>query len=376
MKKLLIKNGSLIALHDGYNSESKDLYLEDGIIKEIGDNLVYECETIDASGLIVSAGFIDIHTHCFAGKCPIGVDADLIGAQRGTTTIIDAGSAGPETFEEFMQEVIVKKDTRVYSLLNISKKGLTERSELNDLKKIDLEKVKCVVKKYPQYIVGLKARASSSVVGDLGILPIKMACELAEQLNKILMIHTGNFPPYLKDVLNIMKKGDILTHAFHGKEGGILDDRRELIDEAIKARDRGVLFDVGHGSASFSFATFARAKELGFKADFISTDIHCENYLKLVYSQHAVISKLINMGEDLAEMIDKVTAKPADHFNLVGLGHLKPGSIADITISKLIDIDEVVEDSQANQLNLQKKIVPVYTIISKGGSSKLIENHE
>ena len=375
IKKLLIKNGTLIAPADGLHSEVKDIYIENGVIQEIGDDLDYpDVKTLDVKGLLVTPGFIDIHTHCFNGDGNFGVDADLIGIQRGTTAMIDAGSSGPDTFESFNETVIKNRKTKVFALLNISKEGLKERSELNSLDKIDLDKVRLTVTKYPKEIVGLKARASASVVGDLGIIPIQMAADVAKELNQILVIHAGNYPPCIKDVLNLMKPGDVLTHAFHGKKGGILTEDSLIISEALGARSRGVLFDIGHGSASFCFKTYCTAQKQGFYPDFISTDLHMENFEKTVYSQHAVVTKLINMGENLAEMISKVTSFPADVFRLEGLGHLKVGYTADISISDIINSDDIVVDSSGEPLQLTKKLVPVYTIVSTEKGSELIEN--
>lgn len=375
MKRILIKNGTVIAPADGYHGETLDILIEDGVITRIEHGILADdVFVIDAKNLIVTPGFIDIHTHCFDTLTGLGVDADLIGIKRGTTAVLDAGSAGPENIELFVNDVIKKKKTKVYSLLNVSRKGLEELHELNSLDKISPEKIEEALERYGDYIVGFKARASSSVVGDLGIVPIEIAVNLAEKHNKRIMIHTGNFPPHLRDVLNLMRAGDVLTHAYHGKKGGILDESHGLIKEAINARQRGVLFDVGHGSASFSVRTFLRAKELGFNPDFVSTDLHIQNYSELVYSQHAVISKLINLGETLEDMIHRATAAPADHFGLKGIGHLKVGYYGDIVISELIDADKKVYDSMGDSIEIKKEFVPRKTIISKE-SSEIVENN-
>lgn len=374
MKKIVIKNGTIIAPSDGYINEVLDIYVEDGKIKEIGYNLEKECEVLDVSDCIVSAGFIDIHTHCFDKKANLGVDADVIGVQRGSTSIFDAGSAGADTFRHFIEHVIKGHKTKVFSLLNVSKEGLLSLRELDCLEKIDLCKIRLMIINYPEHIKGLKVRASSSVVGDMGIEPIKIAAQIAKELDLPLMVHVGNAPPSLRDVLNLLKKGDIVTHGFHGKNGGIIDENQQVIQEAIDAKNRGVLFDIGHGSASFSFDTYQNAKQLGFFADFISTDVHQGNYEKLVYSQHAVISKLINMNEKLEDLIDKVTARPADHFKLDKIGHLKVGYDADLSISRLVNCDESEKDSMGHELHMLKKLIPIYTIISQEGSSELIDN--
>lgn len=377
MHKILIKNGSLLSIDDGYHYKKQDILIKAGRIVAIEDTITSaDAHQIDAQGLLISPGFIDVHTHVFPKGSLIGVDADKVGVYRGTTTVIDAGSAGPLTIEQFIDEVVKPHKTRVYSLLNVSKKGLVELNELDEYDKVDENLVYQALRKYPDTIVGLKARASSSVVGEQGIVPIQRACKIATDFDIPLMIHTGNFPPHIEEVLELMRNGDILTHAFHGKKGGLLGEQDQVIKEAVRARSRGVLFDVGHGSASFSFKTFARAKDLGFYPDMVSTDIHCQNVDDVVYSQHAVISKLINCGEDLGLMIQKATSIPANRFNLNEIGHLRPGYLADISISELISSDESVVDSMGNELHLKQKLIPKVTIVSKNNESEIIENEE
>lgn len=240
MNKILIKNGQLLSIDDGYHYDVKDILIQKGRIIAIEDSISSnDAYIIDAKGALVSPGFIDVHTHVFPKGSLIGVDADKVGVNRGTTTVIDAGSAGPLSIEFFVNEVIKTHKTRVYSLLNISKNGLQELNELDEYDKVDENLVYLVIHQYPEYIVGLKARASSSVVGSQGIVPIQRACKMATYLDVPLMIHTGNFPPHIDEVLELMRNGDILTHAFHGKKGGLLNENDRVIQEAIGARSRG-----------------------------------------------------------------------------------------------------------------------------------------
>lgn len=370
MKSILIKNGTLVSPVNGYHQIVSDILIENGCIAEIGNGISRGEEVIDAQGYLVTPGLIDIHTHCYP-LSDIGVEPDVLGIQRGATTILDAGSAGPENFEDFKRKYIDTAKTKVFSCLNVSKHGLEFKHELNSMDKIDESAILAMAQKYPHLIVGLKARASQSVVQDMGLRPIVEAARIAQKAKLPLVVHVGNYPPALPDVLNILHRGDIVTHAYHGKKGGILNEKQELIPEAIAARERGVCFDVGHGVASFSFTVFRQALAKGFDCDMISTDLHIENYEGPVYSLPAVLSKVINCSERLEDAISKCTSVVARHFGLQRLGELKTGFIGDISIMKLADCKETVVDAVHDELQLRKKLEPVMCVISRGEESEI-----
>lgn len=373
MKTLLIKNGKIIidtlneVVFDG------DLLIEKGRIKRIDKNINDNVDQIiDAKGNYVCPGFIDIHTHCY----PVGVyglTPDVLGVERYSSTIVDAGTSGSLTFEDFKNNYIDKAKTKVFALINLSKEGLKYGHELDDLDKLDPNGVIELVKKYPDIIVGLKARASKSVVGDLDILPIKNSADLAHQLKVPLMVHIGNYPPALSDVLNLLEKGDLITHSFHGKANGLIQNGN-IIKEAILARNRGVYFDIGHGQDSFSFNTYLNAKDLGFYTDSISTDLHKSSINGPVYSLIECVNKIINMNESLFKAIDKVTRVPAHIFKLKELGELKLGYIGDIFIFSYDDTNQEVIDSNKDTLILHSRINPIKLIISNNEESEVIVN--
>lgn len=365
MKSLLIKNGLLLSPVNGYDQVKKDILIEDGKIAQIADEINCDTEMVDASGCLVTPGLIDIHTHCFPISY-IGLEPDVLGLERGATTIIDAGSSGAGNFEKFKNEHIDQAKTKVFVCLNVSKFGLEFKHELDSMDKIDEALLHEMVQKYPETIVGLKARASQSVVGEMGLKPIEKAAQIAADEKLPLVVHVGNYPPALSDVLNILNKDDVVTHAYHGKKGGILDESGKIIEEAVNARNRGVLFDVGHGVASFSFRVFEKALKEQFDCDMISTDLHIENYEGPVYNLAAVLSKMINCGETLQDAISKVTSVPARHFKLDGLGELKEGYIGDLSIMKLVESEDIVEDSIGDKLQLKNKLELVMSVYSRG----------
>lgn len=373
MKVLTIKKGKLVSPVNGYHRDVKDILVKDGVIAAIEDKIDPQGTVIDAAGCIVTPGFIDIHTHCYP-KVSLGLEPDELGIKRGATAILDAGSSGADNYEDFRKNYIEKSRTKVYTLLNLSKDGLIHGHELSDMKNIDIPKLKEIIRKYSDNIVGLKARASASVVGEMGLAPIALAARTAQEVEKPLMVHVGNHPPELTEVLELLQKNDVVTHAFHGKAGGILKGDGHIIPEAWKARERGVLFDVGHGMASFSFRVFKQALKEGFDCDMISTDLHIENYNGPVYNLAAVVSKTINCGEELEKAVAKCTSIPARHFGLEGLGELAVGMTADLNVMELVNCHEEAKDSIGDSLELTRKLVLNKTIYSRGNESEIFEH--
>lgn len=371
MKSLLIKNGQLLAPANGYRREKKDIFIKNGKIEKIGENLNVKAENvIDAEGVIVTPGFIDIHTHCYP-KAFLGLEPDVLGLERGATTILDAGSSGADNYEDFRTDSIEKAKTKVFTLLNVSKEGLIRGHELDSIDKLDEAKIKATAEKYCDNIVGLKARASQSVVGEMGLTPIAEAARIAHEIKKPLMIHVGNYPPALTDVLKLVDEGDIITHAYHGKKGGILTEKDEIIQEAKDARARGVRFDVGHGVASFSLRVYKQALLANFDCDLISTDLHVENYNGPVYNIASVMSKLINCGESLEQAVHKVTYVPAKHYGLTDLGEIREGCIADFNLLTVDSCEEEIADSIGDTILLKNKITVRETIYSRGEESEV-----
>lgn len=375
MKSLLIKNGLLVSPVNGYERVQKDILIQNGkiaMIGEMSESADVDC-IADAKGCIVTPGFIDIHTHCYPDTF-LGLAPDVLGIERGSTTILDAGSSGADNYEDFRRRYIEKSKTKVFTLLNLSKEGLVRGHELDAPEKIDIPALKKIADQYGDNIVGLKARASASVVGGMGLTPIAQAAKTAKELGKPLMVHVGNYPPALTDVLDLLGKNDIVTHAYHGKKGGILTEQGEIIREAMEARARGVLFDVGHGVASFSLRVFEKALKRGFDCDMISTDLHRENYEGPVYNLAAVASKVIACGNTLEDAVRKCTSVPARHFGLKGLGELAVGFTGDVNIMEFAPCTESVIDSIGDSVTLTQKLVLKKTIYSRGEESEIFEH--
>ncbi|EUJ42780.1 amidohydrolase/deacetylase family metallohydrolase [Listeria riparia] len=313
----------------------------------------------------ISAGWIDDHVHC-DNDMPLYYDTpDEIGIKKGVTTIIDAGSTGADTIQEFYQHTREAK-TNVYALLNISKTGIIAQNELADLKNIQKQLVKQRVAALPDFILGLKARMSKTVVGENNYIPLEIAKELQAELHNIpIMVHIGSNPPELLEILNRLDQRDVLTHCFNGKENGILDQAAKNIKNcAMDAYKRGVRFDIGHGTDSFNFITARYAKEAGITPYTLSTDIYYKNRESgPVFDLATTMEKLLVVGYSMSEIIRMVTEHPAESFRLKNKGKLEVGYDADITIFDIVEGTKELVDSNGNKEITKKLIIPSYTIV-------------
>ena len=365
VEEIIIQNGFVI---DPEKSmiEVKEIGIQNGRLVSPQKINPTKVKYIDAKGCYVSPGFIDMHVHIFTEKTELGIDADLVGIEQGVTTVVDAGSAGYNDYATFKKNVVERSQTEVLSFLNISRKGLTSGlSELADAEDLmSLEEAVEIFKKEPN-IVGLKARMSGSVVQSRGIKPLEHARMLANHLEVPIMVHIGNPPPNLQEIFPLLCRGDIVTHAFHGKEHGILDREGVLIPEALDALQRGVLFDIGHGTASFSYQTLLKFREKYDNPFTTSTDIYIKNYQNPVCSLMNTMTKLLELGVPFIEVVKTVTIRAAKALELSGKGSLQLGTDADITIFKEIEEQATLLDSEGVALEVKQVLKP-YMVLRKG----------
>ncbi|MDK2580580.1 amidohydrolase/deacetylase family metallohydrolase [Citrobacter portucalensis] len=341
-----------------------DIALKDGKIAALGDVDGPALKTIELGGeCYVSAGWIDSHVHCYP-KSPIYHDQpDSVGIATGVTTVVDAGSTGADDIDDFYT-LTREAATEVYALLNISRVGLIAQNELANMANIDADAVREAVKRHPDFIVGLKARMSSSVVGENGITPLDRAKAMQAQNGDLpLMVHIGNNPPDLDEIAERLSAGDIITHCYNGKPNRILTPQGELWVSVTRAISRGVRLDVGHGTASLSFAVAKRAIELGILPHTISSDIYCRNRISgPVHSLANVMSKFLAIGMSLPQVIECVTANAADGLRLKQKGRLQVGLDADLTLFTLKRQPTVLVDAENDSLQAEQLLVPLAAI--------------
>ncbi|MBN9929895.1 amidohydrolase/deacetylase family metallohydrolase [Pantoea agglomerans] len=343
-----------------------DIALQDGRIAAIGKvqgNAQHEHDL--AGRYYLSAGWIDSHVHCYP-KSPIYHDeADAIGVAHGVTTVVDAGSTGAEHIDDFYR-LTRAAQTQVYALINIARTGIVTQNELADMKQIDGEAVQQAVARLPDFIVGLKARISNSVVGENGVQPLIKAKAIQQETGGLpLMVHIGNNPPNLDQIADLLTTGDIITHCFNGKPNRILTPQGELKAAVKQAIARGVKLDVGHGSASFSFEVARAAIAQGILPDTISSDIYCRNRLAgPVHNLAHVMSKFFSVGMTLPQVIDCVTVNAAAGLRLQRKGQLKVGYDADLTVFSVKEETRPFIDSEGEQVAGEKHLVPLAAVVA------------
>ena len=360
MEDLLIKNARSI---DG---NKKDILVRNGHIEEIASFIQAE-ENMHLIELeedcYISAGWIDCHTHCFEKFKIYSDNCEEIGYHQGITTVIDAGTAGADNIEEFFNSIKNCK-THVYSLLNISKTGIYAQDELSNMDNIDHEAFIKMCQKYPRFIIGVKARMSQSVVKDSGDKPLFEALKIADQVQLPLMVHIGGDPSKIETVLENVRPKDVVTHIFNPKTNGIITKDGKIKPCVFEAQQRGVFFDLGHGSDSFSFDVLDIANAHGIKVYSISSDIYHRNRQNgPVYSLSVTMSKLLDRGYSLEDVIEAVTSHPAEMFHLSSRGRMEKGYCGDFTIFKIIEEPKEVVDSKGKKVMLRRYIQPVAVIL-------------
>ena len=347
--------------------EVRDIAVKDGKIAGVGDFAnAGAADIIDASGLVASPGWIDLHVHAYDGAVMSGgVHADRdAGVATGVTTVVDAGSAGAGTWNALREYVIERSTTRVLAYMNISLMPARgprhgDWQNFSQGKTIKLAEQEAAAGR----CLGIKVLASQNHCGNLGITPMKLARQASRLSGTGLMVHLGEAPPIIEDVLNLMDDGDILTHCFKGTAGNILGRDNKPIPETWAAIERGVKFDIGHGSSSFSFETARYALDAGVPFHAISTDLHGGNVNGPVYDMATTMAKFLHLGLSLPEVIRLSTLSPAQLIHREHeIGSLIPGREADITLFRVLDGDFEVMDAERKKERASRMLQVEQTI--------------
>lgn len=366
----VLKNLVLVDETHPLNLKKVDIVINEKKIEEITEQYNGEIkEIIEYSGEYVSPGWIDLHVHIFEEITDISVEADRVGVDSGVVVVCDAGSSGESNIDKLYNLSKTKK-TIVKSWINLASTGLENRHELKDPTNVNIDKTLCKINEYNDFIVGIKVRASSSVMGEDTNTPFEKAKYIRDVSGKPIMVHIGNYPPTFEEVLGHLKKDDVITHCFHGKPGNILTSKNIVKPYMKSKREEGIRYDVGHGQDSFSYSVGNYSKNDGFYPDSISSDLHKYNINGPVFSLANVVNKFLEMGFSLNEVINWVTYNPAKMIKLDGYGRLYDGVEANISIFKIDKENKNLVDS--NGLNIPvTSVVKMVDVYVKGESYKV-----
>jgi dihydroorotase len=336
---LILRGGRLLDPGTG-RDEVTDVAFSAGRVAATGAGLQGEV-TRHVAGCIVMPGNIDFHTHVYWGGTSISIDADKLARRCGTTTWLDVGSAGPGNFAGFRKHVMEVSQTRILAYLHVSHAGIFAFSpsvmvgESQDMRLMDTETCAAVARDNPDLIRGIKVRVGANTSGVNGIAPLYHAIEAADRAGLPVMCHIDRPPPRYTDVLAELRPGDVLTHCFKPFPNAPCYADGRVKEACWQARERGVVFDIGHGKGSFDFAVAEAMLKAGFPPDIISSDVHVLCIDGPAYDNMETMSKFLCLGMDLPDIVRAVSATPAALLKRPDLADLSAGSTGDATVMRL-----------------------------------------
>jgi dihydroorotase len=369
---LILKGGHVVDPGQKINS-IMDLAFQGGKVAALENKIPVSrnVQVKDMSGLVITPGLIDLHTHVYWGGTSIGIEPDAYSSASAVSTLVDTGSVGPGNFHGFKSHIIDKSRARILVFLHISHAGIFAFSdrvmvgESEEMRLMDPITAIEVAKANKDIIVGIKVRLGRWTSGNNGLAPLEIALEVSEASGLPLMVHIDEPPPSYKEIVKKLRKGDILTHSFRGFPNSPLTMSGDIEPEVLLARSRGVYFDIGHGSMSFSFDTAEKMLKNNFFPDSISSDVHCLCINGPAFDQVTTLSKFYSLGMPLIEVVRASTQNVAKILTKPDLGSLKVGTVGDASILKIQDGSYEYEDGEKNKL-IGKKKISAYGLVING----------
>ncbi len=369
---ILLKNGTVIDPKNKLN-KTADVAIKDGKIAKVAANIADNTakRVVDVTGMIVAPGFIDLHTHVFVGSKPetfadgsLSVSPDDFTLKAGVTTVVDAGTSGWRNFATFKNQVIDKSKTRILAFLNIAGNGMTGSPYEQDMNDMDAYMTSITAKRYPDVVVGVKI---GHFEGN-DWTPFDRAIEAGKLSDRPVFVecHLPQFS--LEDQLKKMRPGDIITHSFEkvSERMPVTDSTGALRPFVLQAKQRGVLFDLGHGGAGFWFSVAVPAMKNGLPPNTFGTDLHRFSINAGMKDMLNVMSKYLTMGMKLDDVIQTATWNAAKAIKHEELGNLSEGSPADVAVVRIRDGKFGYVDAGGNTIEGNKKLEAELTL--RGGN--------
>ncbi|HKH01016.1 MAG TPA: amidohydrolase/deacetylase family metallohydrolase [Bradyrhizobium sp.] len=375
---LVIKGGDVLDPSQSLRGK-RDIGIRWGVVEAIEPEIApaRALKTIDATGKLVTPGLIDLHCHVYPYGSAIGIPADELVQFQGTTTVVSAGDAGVNNLAALRRYIVAQSRARIYAFVHIANNGLSAFpvAELYNIDNAQMEACAMALAENQDFLIGVKVRMSENVIFKHGLEPLKRgikACEMCGWPAR-MMVHIGGVETaeLMSQILDLMRPGDVLTHAYSGAPNvagaftNIVQDGR-LLPAALAAKQRGVMFDVGHGGGSFDFTVAEVALPGGCGPDTISSDIH-------VFSGNSpgmpflpnVMSKFLILGYSLEQVVTMTTTAPAKIINRAPkIGTLQIGAPADVAIMELVEGPVSFLDTRNNKREGKTHLKPIQTVIN------------
>lgn len=365
---LLIKDGHLIDPKNQLD-DKMDVAIAEGKVAKVAKSISPSeaKKVINASGLFVTPGLIDLHTHVFVGTKPekfadgvYSLSPDDFTFRSGVTTVADAGTSGWRNFPVFKDQVIDKSQTRILAFLNIAGSGMSGKPQQEDISDMDADATSKQVQKYKDIIIGIKIGHYEGSEWT----PFERALEAGRKANVPLLVECHLPQLSLQEQLNRMRPGDIITHSFEqvSERMPVIDEQGKLRPFVKDAQKKGILFDVGHGGAGFWFSQAIPAYKQGLIPASFGTDLHRFSMNSAMKDMLNIMSKYLNMGMQLQDIIFRATWNPATAIKRQDLGHLTEGVVADIAVLRVRKGEFGFMDSAGKKIKGDKKLEAELTV--------------
>ncbi len=369
MGSVLLRGGKALHLEGVSNGASVDIGIgRNGAVMLAGawDGRQPFDQTIDLRGAWITPAWIDLHVHCYHGGTWLSLRPEQIGPAAGVGLLVDCGSAGAANFAGLREFIIEPSPFPILAYLNISLIGLVAANRVSELigdAVLDPVRTAACVEAHRDLIRGIKVRASHQVVREWDMAPVRVAKQVARAVGLPLVVHIGEAPPTLGEILDILEPGDVITHCFTGRITTSITRHEAYFRRVEEMAARGLILDVGHGQGSFSYYTARRAIERGLLPAIISTDLHIGCIWGPAWDLATVMSKMLTVGMSVEDVVERVTLAPARFLRLPDWGHLAAGTPARFTVFDTSEGAEGLPDSDGNIEPVRRFFEPRYTVV-------------